>query len=155
MAHSRIFEVSKYKMDPSDWLVADELAESTFVGNIADYVRNIGDIDRQESIEWLSKYTVGALDVTLEDSDYKLALAQNAKQTYFKERFESLKSMINKMTIDEFADDLTAWTMQELITQRYSFYVYEEGLYQTLDNFVRNAKDGEIYYICGVLDYQH
>ena len=155
MAHNRIFEVSKYAMDPHDWLVADDLAECTFVGNISDYVRDIDDVDRLESIEWLIKCTTGALNVTLEDSNYKLTLAQNGKQSYFEKRLDSLKSMINEMTIDEFADDMTAWKIQELINERYSFYVYEEGLYQTLDNFIRNIKDGEVYYICGVLDYHH
>ena len=155
MAHSRIFEVSKYEMDPHDWLVADDLAESTFVGNIADYVKDIDDVDRLESIEWLSKCTAGSIEITHDDSKYKLKLAQNGKQTYFGGRLASLKLMVGEMTIDEFADDMTAWKTQELINERYSFYVFEEGLYKTLDNFIRSIKEGEEYYICGVIDYHH
>ena len=153
MAHSRIFEVSWEPLPESDWVGADEFTENGFVGSVADYTVGINEEERHKSVERLNKHVLGTLEIVPEGSNYKLTLLPNGKEEYFGHRLNSLKSLIYNMSIEEFCRDVVAFQMQEEINKRHSFYIYSDGYYQTLDNFIRDLNEGEVYYICGVIDY--
>ena len=153
MAHSRIFELSKAPLERREWAVADDIAGSGFVGDVADYTRDLNEVERQESIEALRALGEGAFDIVQEGQFLKLALRPQGRERYFADRFNALASLVSSLTIDGFCNSATAWKMQELIEQKRTFYVSEDGWYQTLDSFMRTWSVGEEYYIGAAIDY--
>lgn len=159
--HSRVFHVETDKNCGSDLDLAYELEENGFVGEVADYAVNADENDEangvQASIDWLKGYMESRLDnlVTFHD-DNSFEFSVGFKQKWFKETFESFKSIIENMTLDDFATSgLLTYEIQSMIEAKYEFYIYkEDNGYCTLDNFIReDAVDHVRYYIKNVADY--
>lgn len=149
--HSRIFQLSEVPVDKEDYITEDEFIDG-FVGMIADYVSS--DTDRREDIQWLCS-ALKEYGIIYDENEESIIFLEGFKKKYFKERFEKLRTTLQNMSLEEFSSDsLAAFELASLIENRFSFYVYYEYTWQSLDNFVRSElKEGQKYYIGGTLDY--
>ena len=151
--HSIIIQVSQERFIKDDWLIADDFIGNGFVGSIADYVVDRNEEERLKDIEWLKERLGGIFEVFNDGKDVKMRIITNGRQAHFKEQLAKLKSMISVMTLDEFCNGTTSHIVSELIDDKYSFYIHWDGIWQTVDSFIRQAAEGEEYYIGGTLDY--
>jgi acyl carrier protein len=149
--HSRIFQLSEVPVNKEDYITEDEFIDG-FVGMIADYVSS--DTDRREDIQWLCS-VLKEYGIIYDENEESIIFLEGFKKKYFKERFEKLRTTLQNMSLEEFSSDsLAAFELASLIENRFSFYVYSEYTWQSLDNFVRSElKEGQKYYIGGTLDY--
>lgn len=74
-------------------------------------------------------------------------LTKRVKKQFFREQFHQLKNAINRLSLAEFASCDTG-KIAELLNRRNGdlVYSYESGL-ETLDDFVRRAELGKMYYM--------
>ncbi len=149
--HSRICQLSQKPIDKSDYITEDMFYDD-FVGTVGDYVQE-SPTGRKEDIEWLMAIIedYGAIYNSSEES---ILFPIGFKENYFKESYEKLKEAVQNMSLEQFASDsIIVSTLKLLIDSKYGFYIYTTH-WQTLDNFVRcELKEGEKYYIGGILDY--
>ena len=160
--HSRVFHVETDKTLKEDLDLAYELEENGFVGEVADYAVNIAPDDDgpngyDNAVNWFKEAIeerLGNLVTFYDDNSFEFSAG--FKQKWFKETFESFKSVIENMTLDDFAtSELLTYKIQSMIEAKYEFYIYkEDNGYCTLDNFIReDAVDHVKYYIKDVADY--
>lgn len=154
--HSRIFQVSKEPVT-EDKLIEEYRYEDGFVGRIADYVVKQGDIT--EDIEWLTRCKKG-IEVTEKDGITTLKIV--SKRDYFEGAFENFQKLINKFsdyTLSDFIDSknwLDFYQLKDSYDDQHAFYIDDNDEYfgiATLDEFMRNVEDGDIYYIGNTFDY--
>lgn len=155
--HSRIFQVTKEKQDKENWISESDYYDCWFVGEIADYVSD--DVDREDSIKWLANATGGVLSV---EGDVVTIVG---KEKYFESKFAEFNEQLNRLTkinVKQFAGDeasdvdIAVYRFKAAYDDRYGFYVDDGGEYGgliTFDEFMRHSKNGETYYIGGVVDY--
>ena len=154
MAHSRIIEVSTDPLDRSKWAVADDFIKNGFVGFVADYTSDLNEAERLDSIACFGECIKDAYGIVQEGSYHKLIPLPQGKVKYFTNRLDALVTLVNNISIEEFCQSHAVWQIEELLRQKQSFYVCENGEYQTLDTFIRDCcYEGEEYYICAVIDY--
>ena len=150
MSHSRIFELSKDKIDKDDYLTASYFDEGSFVGEIAEYTSDSE--DRDADIDWLKKVTDGVFEIT---KDGKVRFLNGGKVKYFANRYNSFMAKVRDMTIEQFSSgSYDAYVLREIIDDKFSFYVYADNGLDTLDSFIRDAAEGTEYYIGGIVDYK-
>ena len=161
MSHSRIFQLSTEVIDQDEYISEDYFYDD-FVGTIADYVS--GDTDRNGDIEWFLS-VVGEFGATLNSEDESLIFNQGFKENYFRERLDSLKQMVQDVSLSAFSGNfgdatsveefLAVYRIEKLVNDTNSFYIYNnaEGGYGTLDHFVRNLEEGKKYFFGATIDY--
>lgn len=157
--HSRIFQLERSLEDINNYSLEEyqfycDCKHSWFIGYIADYVDE--DTNRNEDIEWFLEcyHDFNEYFKANNKIEESITFSPNFKKAYFNGRFERLKQQINSITIDEFTNSLKAYTLKELIENRFDFYIYSRDKLQTMDDFVRDLPDKEItYYFGNTLDY--
>lgn len=155
MSHSRIFELSTEPITKDEYVTESTFYDG-FVGSVADYVD--GNTDREEDIKWLL-YVVEGYGVTYNKENQSIIFNEDFKLNYFKEKFESFKIAAHNITFEQFAGvnsmGLGIYTLKNYIEDKYGFYIYKDGLWSTLDSFVRDLKEGVTYYIGAIIDYHY
>lgn len=138
-----------------------------FMSTIADYVCE--DEDRDDTIDWLKgelKKSLGDKVTFFKDEDDLIGgvgflFHEGFREVYFAERFEKFKSglidLANNVTMKRFCSNgMGGWmlSLNAIYEDEYSFYVDTDyfGL-ETLDSFIRHAKEDKPYYICATYDY--
>lgn len=152
--HSRIFQIEKEALTEEEYIDSDSIPE-WFTNSIADYTSD--DFSREDDIDWLMTAALGSIATA--DGD-KLTFSSDVRR-YFKEKHEAFIKAAEKLsttTFDDFVSsysvDSVLFNLREAYSDRYGFYVYsDDGSIDTLDNFMRQVKDGETYFIGGVVDY--
>lgn len=165
--HSRIFQVSREPIVKDDYITEDRYFEG-FCDTIADYVD--GDTDRNEDIAWLKNVLK---DVATFDDDKECFTIVN-KLEYFKNSYNQymqLMKYLSDMTLEQFAGlvplettegqpysnlSTAVFALDNTYNDKYSFYMDDNGEYygnQTLDNFMRNTKEGDTWYLGSTIDY--
>ena len=151
--HSRIFQIEKKPLTKEEYIESVCIPD-WFTNSIADYTSN--DCDREDDIAWLMDASLGSIASL--DGD-KLTFSSNVRR-YFKEKYEAFIKEAEKLSKTSFDDFISGnstnmfFRMNEAYSDRYGFYVYsDDGFLDTLDNFMREVKDGDVYYIGGVVDY--
>jgi hypothetical protein len=155
LAHNCIFEVSSEKLPSSDWITEETFFDNGFLGSIADYMANLDMECRNEEISSLQDYLQNTFEFTRDGEDVRIKLLPGGKQKHFKNRFESFKDKVGNVTLNDFCFSSVPQTLQELINDRFSFYIYMGGFYKTIDNFIRDINEGEEFYIGGIVDYHY
>lgn len=162
--HSRVYQIEavnnslKQKID-----LSYELEKCGFVGEVADYALNIDKTyeDGQNvyisAIKWFKDYIekrLGSLVIFYDDNSFEFSAGFKLK--WFKDVFEDFKSIINNISLDDFANSgILLCKMQSMLETKFEFYIYsnDNGCY-TLDNFIReDASDHVRYYISNIADY--
>lgn len=152
--HSRIFQIEK-EVVPEEERIDSDCIPEWFTNSVADYTSD--DCSREDDIDWLMTAALG--DIATVDGD-KLTFSSDVRR-YFKEKHEAFIKAAEKLSGTTFEDfvsshsvDSTLFNLREAYSDRYGFYVYcDGGFLDTLDNFMRLVKDGETYFIGGVVDY--
>lgn len=158
--HSRVFHVETDKTIKED--LAYELEENGFVGEVADYAVNIAPDDDgpngyDNAVNWFKEVIekrLGNLVTFYDDNSFEFSAG--FKQKWFKDSFEDLKSIINNMSLDDFASSgMLTYKIQNMIEAKFEFYIYSiDNSYSTLDEFIReDAIDHVKYYINNIVDY--
>lgn len=151
--HSRIFQIEKELVQEDEYIISADIPE-WFTNSLADYVD--GDCDREDDIDWLMTCSIG--NFTVRDGN-KLTFTSDVSG-YFKDKYEAFikaSQELNKVSFDDFVSDRGIYSilynLKEAYNDKYSFYVYSDWELHTLDEWLRQVKPGETYYIGGVIDY--
>ena len=155
MAHSLIFEITENPYDVDEWIEEDTFFESDFIGSVAEYVSDTTIEERPENIARLRKFVGDGFEVAKDADTYTIKVLPGGKQKYFKSKFRELKAQVGAMTVEDYCDEMNAWRLMMLISDKFSLYVYQNGTYRTIDNFVRNIAENRIYYIGGIVGYKY
>ena len=148
--HSRIYQLTKEPIYNDEWLTEADLYDTSFIGEIADYVSTQPEEEREEDIEW---FLQGKEKVFAREGD-KLTLLPGAKHAYFAKRYNKFKEKIANFTLDDFCNNYKVWESLNILRDTFSFYVYtDEGGWKPLDTFIRESVEGDVFYIGGIVDY--
>ena len=153
MAHSRIFQVSEQPIREYDYICESDFYDGWFLGSVADYVNE--DCNRKEDIEWLKDSVNGfTFGVDENGNDYFII---KSKENYFANKFDGFKKQIEKLKDCSFEDFVYGlpdmFRLKELYNDKFGFYINGDYGLDTLDGFVRNASNGDKYYIGNTIDY--
>ena len=152
--HSRIFQVSKERnAEP----IQDYRYEDYFVPSVADYVVKLDDAEYE--YKWLTSVNKG---LKVETKDGVTTLTIVSKKEYFEKSFNEFKEnlkTVNEYSIDEFIDSknwLTFYNLRNSYDDKYGFYIDDNDEYfgtVTINEFMRNVNDGDVFYLSTVFDY--
>ena len=152
--HSRIFQVSKERnAEP----IQDYRYEDYFVPSVADYVVKLDDVEYE--YKWLTKVNKG---LKVETKDGVTTLTIVSKKDYFEKSFNEFKEhlkTVNEYSIDEFIDSknwLVFYNLRNSYDEKHGFYIDDNDEYfgiATINEFMRNVNDGDVYYLSTVFDY--
>ena len=156
--HSRIFQVSKKRIT-KDNRIEEWRYEDDFVGRIADYVVKTEDTDND--LKWLTTCKKG---IKVNKKSRVITLEIVSKEEYFEQSFEEFKGFIKKFndyTLSDFIDSrnwFDFYQLKDSYDDKHAFYIDDNDEYfgiATLDEFMRNVEDGDIYYIGNIFDYHY
>ena len=154
--HSRIFQVSKKRIT-KDNRIEEWRYEDNFVGRVDDYVVKTEDTDND--LKWLTTCKKG-IKVTKKSRVITLEIV--SKEEYFEQSFEEFKELIKKFndyTLSDFIDSknwFDFYQLKDSYDDKHAFYIDDNDEYfgiATLDEFMRNVENGDIYYIGNTFDY--
>lgn len=156
--HSRIFQVSSKPVDRDNYISESNYYDGWFVGSVADYVADVEEEDQKDSIDWLDKYAAGSLKI----EGNKVTVIN--KEEFFRRDYDNfIKALddLKNITLNQFTTgkgdlDLNVYRLNSAYEDRYGFYVDDCGEYgglMTINEFMRTKKDGDVFYIGGVVDY--
>lgn len=150
MARGNLYEL---RTDRNDLNTMDESDFYEGCGYIAEYFENA---DIESNVEYLLTTLQLSGIQTGEEYDEEenvrypyFILTQEGKETYFKDRFEKAKVMLNQMTLSEFATN--TYDLIHTIEDDYTDAVYCNGCFYDLDYFIRTADVDTKYYIGNVV----
>lgn len=154
--HSRIFQISDKPISENDYINETDYYDTGFIGEIADYVSD--DTDREDDIEWLKTYFKDVADF---DGDSFTIINQ---RKYFEKRFNNFLEVIKEISLLTFEDFCTdgnyfnskMWQLNVAYRDKFGFYMDDEYAgTEPLDDFMRRAKNGDVFYIGGTVDYHY
>ena len=156
--HSRIIQLSKEPLDEYEWIKESDYYESWFVGSIADYVSDIDEGDRERQMKsWLGDF--GSRGLKYDEKDMTLTVVDKGK--YFEAKYSAFIDAAKKVqaaTLEQFSGydlDRMFYQMREAYEDKFGIYIdggNETGLI-TMDEFMRYAKNGDVFYCGGIVDY--
>lgn len=149
--HSRIFQIERHEVDKDDFIDSYSIPD-WFTDTIADYTDD--ECDRDSDIEWL----MGSIGLYATLDGEKLTFNSDPR-LYFKERYDEftrIASELSKASFDDFASGEIGhekWRLNQAYEDRYGFYVYQNDGMETLTEWMRQVKAGDVFYIGGTVDY--
>ena len=160
--HSRIFQISKYPIKEEEYAEACHYCENHTVLGFSDWTSD--DSNRTKDIEWLKKPAEGAFNFK-EDGSFIVA----DKKKYFGAKYRAFKEQLRQiqahLTPEYFSENshsakrdisLEMYLLNDAYNETFGFYADFDGCgVITMDEFVRNAEEGETYYIGGTVDYHY
>ena len=156
--HSRIIQLSKEPLDEYEWIKESDYYGSWFVGSIADYASDIDEGDRERQMKsWLGDF--GSRGFKYDEKDMTLTVVDKGK--YFMAKYSAFIDAAKKVqaaTLEQFSGydlDHMFYQMREAYEDKFGIYIdggNETGLI-TMDEFMRYAKNGDVFYCGGILDY--
>lgn len=156
--HSRIYELSKKKVEPKDFINADYILNyhGHFIGGVVDYVSDY--VDREAELEHLAngfkKYSA-----KYDAENERFTFPKEFKFNYFKDDLEKFKQEVKKVFEDDglkyFVDNFFAHDLIRLIKRTLDAYIYlkDDDRLILLEDFIRELEPNEKYYIGGVVDF--
>jgi hypothetical protein len=114
----------------------------------------VRDVEAETAENYVCEFLkrIGA-DWTLENEDvceggavYSFVMNDDMKRSFFRQRFDTAKELMGRMTLDEFACD-DPYKLRYAIYDDYGDVVYYNCCLYDLDDFIRNAIPGKRYYI--------
>lgn len=154
--HGYIIQLSSKKpIKRDDFIHEDDFYDSSFVGEIADYVADMDESERERAIADFIKMCKPCGIVEEKDG---ITFLDGFKEKFFTARFEYLKKLVDELSIEDFAaNTIKLYEISSLIEEKFDVYVYESSEYggnlYTFDYFVRTLEPGVKYYIGGTVDY--
>lgn len=153
--HSRIFQISKTKIDVDNIKTSCDYEDHWFVGSIADYVINSN--DKYGDLEWLSNLLISRLGKLVEynEKNRSICFKEGFKEAYFELNFTKFKDLSKNMSLEDFSSSqLEVYKIKALIADDFSFYFDEDGHTLCMDSFIRESAVHDVdYFIGGIIDY--
>ena len=154
--HGRIIQIERAPINPNEFIKSSYFDEHWFVGSVADYVTSS---DREDDIQWLRNYAGIAFDFKSDDT---FVLHDGGKESFFKHKFQEFQhalATLHGITLNSFCEfnidlEMKLFLLNDTYNSERGFYVVDDdnGI-STLDEWVRSAEYGVLYYIGGTLDY--
>ena len=151
--HAYVVQLSETPFeDAEDFITEDVFYDTSFIGEVADYVQNISEKGREEAIK---SFLEMCAQYGAEVGEGFVVFTKEFKENYFRNRFDDLKNLVEQAELKEFSEDSNlVYMLKKLIEDKYDMYIY--FFYpQTLDSFIRGAFSGIKYYVGGVVDYHY
>ena len=142
--HSTVYELADHPIPESSYITPGYLPD-WFFGSVADYATEMSGAERADSIATLAEH-FGSL---CNCNGNQLIFSPQLKQDYFKKSHQYFKKAavaLSETDYDVFAGITSATafhlalnSITESYTDKYSFYIYEDGDLSPLDNWLRSA----------------
>ena len=156
MAYNSIYQISLVPLSTDDYIDEEQFYDN-FVGQYASYVDDSADRDKE--IERLKKELGSAAE--WDNDSFKII----DKDEFFRGKHIRFKDAIERVStyeLNEFSGsipsdiDLDMFKLNKCYSDEFGTYTYDEGnSTRTLDQFVRQAKIGETWYIGNVINYHY
>ena len=159
--HSRIYQVSAEPISPEDRIDESKYYDN-FVGEIADYVSEIGEDVDDGDIKWLGQHP------GIETDPVKKTVTVTDKTAYFAGKYKTFQETLDKLkatTPEEFQKyepgdklGMSMFILNEAYSDKFGFYMDDNGEWwglETVDDWVRHAETGKTYYLGTVVDYHY
>lgn len=157
MSHSRIFQISKKKVDKENYIEAEQYYDN-FCGEIADFIME-SDTARDQDLEFLAN-ALG--DAAIVKGDKLIVVDKEHYLKGFYEEFKKAARTIADATLEDFCTtklSFDEYHLRAMYNDRFDIYMDDNGEegyhYQTLMNFLRRVKNGDVFYIGGIMDYHY
>lgn len=161
MAMNTIYQISREPISEVEYLTESKYYDN-FVGYITDYVND--DTDRELDIQNLIDILENIADVQTSEDNQVFFIIKN-KELYFEETFDNFKECaekLSKINLEEYSTDgITSSMMNELnrcYSYKYGTYIDDNGEefgLITLDDFLRQAQNGDKFYIGATIGYHY
>lgn len=158
--HSTVYELADHPIAAEKYISPGYLPD-WFFGSVADYATEMSDAERADSIATLAEHFGSLCDRNGDQMNFSPQL----KQIYFKEShryFKEAAKALSKTDYDVFAGITSATafhlalnSITESYTDKYSFYIYEDGELSPLDNWLRSADISKPFYVGGTINYHY
>jgi len=163
--HGRIYQLAESPVPVADHISLSDFYEHPFCVEIADYVDDV--LDRDSEIKMFCE-TYSKRGVIAANDEQSFELLQNGKNAYFGNAFpafNAVTSELGQITEDDFQNH--HGKVSELIYKLRSNFSEQFGDYIaifadddsddfkliTMDEFMREAETGKMYYFGAVIDY--
>lgn len=145
--HCTVVAVTTDSKETKDGMGFDE--QDLFdVGAKFDYVENFEDEGcyAERVSNFLERMERAGAMVDREAQSF--TLTEDVVRRYFAGRYDALREMVNRLTLDEFAGaynpdsaskGVDVWSLQNTIEDEFDDGIFENGAYRTLDSFMRHA----------------
>ena len=158
--HSTVYELADHPIAAEKFISPGYLPHWVFT-SVADYATEMSGAERADSIATLPEHFGSLCD----RSGDQISFSPQLKQTYFKEShryFKEAAKALSKTDYDVFAGitpttafHLALNSITESYTDKYSFYIYEDGELSPLDNWLRSADISKPFYVGGTINYHY
>ena len=147
--HCNVFELSRKPIKESDRMNENTLMDNdSFVGYVADYVADI-DEPYEDTVGWLVN-ELGA-SVVYNNEDNSITFVH--KDMFFKQDYDKFRELIKGVTFKKFLDWKWVHQVKSCLSQDWGTYIYFDYP-MNINDFIRDhVKDGDKFYIGGVVDY--
>ena len=160
--HSRVYQIATHPIARDD-LLDEHILPDFFVATVADYVVTVD--DPAKDYDWFVRVQGGAAVLSEEKNSF--SIIPGGKKKYFRSKYRDFMekvALLTTTTLEAFSGE-EAMPMNCRIDQlfheaaraledRNGFYVFQDGKgLVSLDAWMRDAAEGEIYYFGTVLDY--
>ncbi len=113
-----------------------------------DYVENLPGKESGELVKDLvqrfAAYGAETGTEKLDEGEFPyVVLTQDVARKYFAPRLQTLKDLMQDMTVDDFIDN--SYKIKQLTEDPYGSAVYWNGSFYTLDHFMRNVGNAKVY----------
>ena len=156
MAHNLILQLSRNPIPEDELLVEDDYYDNGFIGGDVDYVT---DSDAETDVRRLSS---GLKDIVRFDFENR-TISFIFRDKFFRPRYdkfvEEMKKLLDDLSYEKFVSsdlddfELGLYRLNLLSDDRRGFRVHFEGTPMSFSEFLRFAKDGEVFYYGNTLDY--
>ena len=145
-----IYQLTKAPLPKEEWLTAKYLINTSFIGEVAEFVSDTPITVRRTFINHL---LLGREKVFSRDGD-KIQILPGGKKEYFERRYKLFKEKVANLSLEDFCDGYETFVLRETLSSKFSFYVYTANrALKPLDEFMRDVVEGSEYYIGGIVDY--
>ena len=161
MAMNTIYQISREPISEDVYLTESKYYDN-FVGYITDYVN--GATDRKLDIQNLIDTLKGVADIQTNKDNQVFFIIKN-KELYFERTlnyFKECAEKLSKINLEEYSTDGMISSMMCDLNRYYSdkYYTYidddgEEFGLITLDDFLRQAQNGDKFYIGATIGYHN
>jgi len=156
----KIYQIGMKPVKKQDYLTEDYFFEHEFLRNVA---TNIEKTPNRIKAMRSFRERMEKINAAVFSDSNMFVFSSNGKENHFSCRYSSYLSAVSNLqsvTLSEFCcqqgefDDKT-YALNQAVCDRFGDYVQipEEDCIVPIDEFIRNAKIGESYYIGGILDY--
>ena len=152
--HSRIYQISSEPIKEEN-LIEEYRYDEWYK---ADYViKETSETDIESDLEWLQTANKG---ITVDTKEKTIVIT--SKKEYFDEKHNQFRELARNLSFISLEDFISSkenfkfYDLQCAYEDNHGFYVDDNdewiGL-TNLDNWVRNAEEGKVYYIGNIFDY--